>query len=87
MGAGKTTLIKEMCRQLGAADIVQSPSFTIINEYKTSSGESLFHFDFYRINKPEEAMDIGYQGIFVFRELLFYRVAGENRRFAACRCY
>jgi tRNA threonylcarbamoyladenosine biosynthesis protein TsaE len=64
MGAGKTTFIKELCHQLGATDIVQSPSFTIINEYKTRSGDPLFHFDFYRIRKQEEVMDIGYEEYF-----------------------
>ena len=64
MGAGKTTFIKVLCHQLGATDIVQSPSFTIINEYKTSDGDSLFHFDFYRIRKLEEVMDIGYEEYF-----------------------
>ena len=61
MGAGKTTFIKAICRELGVADIVQSPSFSIINEYKTLTGESVFHFDFYRINKLDEAYDIGYE--------------------------
>lgn len=61
MGAGKTTFIKVICRQLGAADIVQSPSFSLINEYKTGTGESLFHFDFYRIRKLDEIYDIGYE--------------------------
>ncbi|MCX6285235.1 MAG: tRNA (adenosine(37)-N6)-threonylcarbamoyltransferase complex ATPase subunit type 1 TsaE [Bacteroidetes bacterium] len=61
MGAGKTTLIRELCHQLGVAGEVQSPTFSIINEYKTSSGESVFHFDFYRINKIEEVFDIGYE--------------------------
>ncbi len=61
MGAGKTTFIKAISSVLGAVDIVQSPSFAIINEYKTSSGDSLFHFDFYRIGKIEEVFDIGYE--------------------------
>jgi len=61
MGAGKTTFIKEICRQLGAIEIVQSPSFAIINEYTTLSGGSLYHFDFYRIKKSEEAYDIGFE--------------------------
>ena len=64
MGAGKTTFIKVLCHQLGATDIVQSPSFTIVNEYKTNDGDSLFHFDFYRIMKLEEVMDIGYEEYF-----------------------
>lgn len=61
MGAGKTTFIKAICHELGVADIVQSPTFSIINEYKTTTGESLFHFDFYRIKKLEEVFDIGYE--------------------------
>jgi tRNA threonylcarbamoyladenosine biosynthesis protein TsaE len=61
MGAGKTTFIKVICHALGVTDIVQSPTFSIINEYKTSTGESIFHFDFYRIKKLEEVFDIGYE--------------------------
>ena len=61
MGAGKTTFIKTACAVLGVADIVQSPTFSIINEYKTLTGESIYHFDFYRINKTEEVFDIGYE--------------------------
>ena len=61
MGAGKTTFIKIICSVLGAQDIVQSPSFAIINEYKARQGNSLFHFDFYRIRKVEEVFDIGYE--------------------------
>ena len=61
MGAGKTTFIKAISSVLGAVDVVQSPSFAIINEYKTSEGSSIFHFDFYRIRKTEEVFDIGYE--------------------------
>jgi tRNA threonylcarbamoyladenosine biosynthesis protein TsaE len=61
MGAGKTTFIKAICKVLGVSDIVQSPSFAIINEYKTTAGDSIFHFDFYRIKKLEEVFDIGYE--------------------------
>lgn len=61
MGAGKTTFIKVISSVLGAIDVVQSPSFAIINEYKTLKGESIFHFDFYRIRKSEEVFDIGYE--------------------------
>jgi tRNA threonylcarbamoyladenosine biosynthesis protein TsaE len=64
MGAGKTTFIKVLCQHLGAVDIVQSPSFSIINEYKTNNGDSIFHFDFYRIKKLGEAFDIGYEDYF-----------------------
>jgi tRNA threonylcarbamoyladenosine biosynthesis protein TsaE len=59
MGAGKTTIIKAICEALGAIDMVSSPTFTLVNEYKTSSGESLFHIDFYRIKKQEEVFDFG----------------------------
>ncbi|MCU0455992.1 MAG: tRNA (adenosine(37)-N6)-threonylcarbamoyltransferase complex ATPase subunit type 1 TsaE [Bacteroidales bacterium] len=59
MGSGKTTIIKELCRELGASDITSSPTFTIVNEYRRQSGSSLFHIDLYRIRKPEEAFDIG----------------------------
>lgn len=64
MGAGKTTFIKVLCHYLGAVDIIQSPSFAIINEYKTHLCESIYHFDFYRIKKIEEAFDIGYEDYF-----------------------
>jgi tRNA threonylcarbamoyladenosine biosynthesis protein TsaE len=59
MGAGKTTFIKAICESLGAIDIVTSPTFTIVNEYKTADGESIFHIDFYRIKKQEEVYDFG----------------------------
>lgn len=59
MGGGKTTFITEICRQLGAEDTVCSPTFTIVNEYRTADGNTICHFDFYRITKLSEAMDIG----------------------------
>ena len=59
MGSGKTTIIKAVCESLGAVDIVTSPTFTLVNEYKTHKGESLYHFDFYRIKKTEEVFDFG----------------------------
>ena len=59
MGAGKTTIIKAVCESLGAIDIVSSPTFTLVNEYKTSAGEVLYHLDFYRIKKQEEVFDFG----------------------------
>jgi tRNA threonylcarbamoyladenosine biosynthesis protein TsaE len=61
MGAGKTTFIRVLASVLGAVDVVQSPSFAIIHEYKTATGDSIFHFDFYRIRKTEEVFDIGYE--------------------------
>lgn len=59
MGAGKTTIIKAICKSLGAIDIVSSPTFTLVNEYKTATGESIYHIDFYRIKKEEEVFDFG----------------------------
>ncbi|MBR1573780.1 MAG: tRNA (adenosine(37)-N6)-threonylcarbamoyltransferase complex ATPase subunit type 1 TsaE [Bacteroidales bacterium] len=60
MGAGKTTFITAVCKRLGVReDAVSSPTFAIVNEYRTGSGEPMYHFDFYRITKPEEALDIG----------------------------
>ncbi|MBQ7640554.1 MAG: tRNA (adenosine(37)-N6)-threonylcarbamoyltransferase complex ATPase subunit type 1 TsaE [Bacteroidales bacterium] len=59
MGAGKTTFITALCRTLGVKDDVNSPTFTIVNEYRSGAGEPVYHFDFYRINRLSEAMDIG----------------------------
>ncbi|MBO6026910.1 MAG: tRNA (adenosine(37)-N6)-threonylcarbamoyltransferase complex ATPase subunit type 1 TsaE [Bacteroidales bacterium] len=64
MGAGKTTLIKDLCHHMGVTDEVNSPTFAIVNEYVTEQGESVYHFDFYRIKKLEEAYDIGYENYF-----------------------
>tara|TARA_B100000809_G_scaffold249300_2_gene280476 strand:- start:47675 stop:48085 length:411 start_codon:yes stop_codon:yes gene_type:complete len=59
MGLGKTTLIKEITKQLGVKEVASSPTFSIVNEYKTDKKETIFHFDFYRINDEEEAYDMG----------------------------
>jgi tRNA threonylcarbamoyladenosine biosynthesis protein TsaE len=59
MGAGKTTLIKELCRQMGVKDNVSSPTFALVNEYETEAGNLMYHFDFYRINEEREALAIG----------------------------
>lgn len=64
MGAGKTTLIKELCRQMGVGDEVNSPTFALVNEYQTETLDSVFHFDFYRIKSLEEVFDIGYEDYF-----------------------
>lgn len=64
MGAGKTTIIKAICESLGAADLVSSPTFTLVNEYRTSDGKSLYHIDFYRIRKTEEIFDFGIEEYF-----------------------
>jgi tRNA threonylcarbamoyladenosine biosynthesis protein TsaE len=65
MGAGKTTIIKAVCKALGAKDIVSSPTFTLVNEYKTNKGEVLYHIDFYRIRKMEEVFDFGIEEYFL----------------------
>ena len=64
MGSGKTTLIKELTNQLGVKNVTSSPTFSLVNEYHTQEGESLFHFDFYRIEKEEEAYDMGIEEYF-----------------------
>jgi len=64
MGAGKTTFVKAICRYLGSTDIVSSPTFSIINQYLAPSGESIFHFDFYRIKDLVEVYNLGYEDYF-----------------------
>ncbi len=64
MGAGKTTLIREIVALKGSDDTVTSPTFALVNHYSTEEGESIFHFDFYRIERPEEAFDFGYEEYF-----------------------
>lgn len=59
MGAGKTTIIKEICKSLGATGITSSPTFTIVNEYRRKGADPIFHIDLYRIRKTEEAYDFG----------------------------
>lgn len=59
IGAGKTTLVKEVCRQLGVKDNVSSPTFALVNEYAGADGKLIYHFDFYRLNDEREALDIG----------------------------
>jgi tRNA threonylcarbamoyladenosine biosynthesis protein TsaE len=64
MGAGKTTLIKAICKALHVIDEVNSPTFSLVNTYQTATGKNVFHFDFYRINSIEEVYDIGYEDYF-----------------------
>ena len=64
MGVGKTTLIKEICKQLGIFDNISSPTFSLVNEYQSSNNEKIFHFDFYRIEDEEEALDMGIEEYF-----------------------
>ncbi|MFH1118497.1 MAG: tRNA (adenosine(37)-N6)-threonylcarbamoyltransferase complex ATPase subunit type 1 TsaE [Bacteroidota bacterium] len=71
MGSGKTTLIQAFCRKLNVVDVVNSPTFSIVNEYLTNEGASIFHFDLYRIRKAEELLDIGYEDYFYSGEYCF----------------
>ncbi|MDE7069428.1 MAG: tRNA (adenosine(37)-N6)-threonylcarbamoyltransferase complex ATPase subunit type 1 TsaE [Alistipes sp.] len=69
MGAGKTTLIREIVARLGAGDTVTSPTFAIVNHYSGSGGRPIYHFDFYRIDRSEEAYDFGYEEYFYSGDL------------------
>lgn len=72
MGAGKTTFIKAICEELGVEDVINSPTFAIVNEYRSDeTGELIYHFDFYRINKLSEAEDIGTEDYFYSGALCF----------------
>ena len=64
MGVGKTTLIKEILKQLGVLDNVSSPTFSLVNEYHSTNNDKVFHFDFYRIDHEEEALDMGIEEYF-----------------------
>lgn len=73
MGAGKTTFIKAICEQLGVTDMINSPTFSIVNEYLAGNGTQIYHFDFYRIKNTGEVFDIGfddyiYSGALCFME-------------------
>ena len=61
MGAGKTTFIKAVCEELGVEDVINSPTFAIVNEYVDGRGEPIYHFDFYRIKNQQEVLNIGYE--------------------------
>ena len=71
MGVGKTTFIKAVCLELGANDVVSSPSFAIINVYQTLSGTSIYHFDLYRIRDKKELFDLGYEDYFYSDAYIF----------------
>ena len=72
MGAGKTTFVKALCQELGVEDVVTSPTFAVINEYRSGiAGELIYHFDFYRIKKLEEVYDMGYEDYFYSGALCF----------------
>ena len=72
MGAGKTTFIKAVCEELGVEDVITSPTFAIVNEYRSEeTGELIYHFDFYMIKKIEEVYDMGYEDYFYSGALCF----------------
>lgn len=60
MGVGKTTLIKELAKELGVNDATSSPTFSLVNEYKSTNGEMIYHFDLYRLKSESEALDFGF---------------------------
>ncbi|MEX2380080.1 MAG: tRNA (adenosine(37)-N6)-threonylcarbamoyltransferase complex ATPase subunit type 1 TsaE [Vicingaceae bacterium] len=64
MGAGKTTLITAICKILGVEDAISSPTYSLVNEYLDADGQSIYHFDFYRIEDEEEALDMGVEEYF-----------------------
>ena len=72
MGAGKTTFIKALCEELGVTDVINSPTFAIVNEYRSEdNGELIYHFDLYRIKKLDEVYDMGYEDYFYSGALCF----------------
>ena len=72
MGAGKTTFVKAVCEELGVTDVINSPTFAIVNEYRSDeTGELIYHFDFYRIKKLDEVYDMGYEDYFYSGALCF----------------
>ena len=71
MGAGKTTFIKALCEVLGVEDVINSPTFAIVNEYRSRTAELIYHFDFYRIKKLEEVYDMGFEDYFYCGALCF----------------
>ena len=72
MGAGKTTFVKALCEELGVTDVITSPTFAIVNEYRSDeTGELIYHFDFYRIKKLSEVYDRGYDDSFYSGALCF----------------
>ena len=81
MGAGKTTFIKAVCEALGVEDVINSPTFAIVNEYRSASGELIYHFDFYRINKLEEAYDLAVKTIFTAVHSV---LSSGRRRWKSC---
>ena len=72
MGAGKTTFVKAVCEELGVDDVITSPTFSIVNEYRSEqTGELIYHFDFYRVKKIEEVYGMGFEDYFYSGALCF----------------
>jgi tRNA threonylcarbamoyladenosine biosynthesis protein TsaE len=71
LGSGKTTIIQAICKELGACNVATSPSFSLVNEYRTNSGNILYHFDLFRINTIDELYDLGYEEYFYGESYVF----------------
>ena len=71
MGVGKTTLIKYLCKSLNVIDVVKSPTFSIVNEYISKNNQTVYHFDFYRLENESEAFDLGYETYFYSNHFCF----------------
>lgn len=85
MGAGKTTLIKEICLQLGVSSIISSPTFSLVNEYESKDG-LVYHFDFYRINDEEEAYNIGFEEYLSTDAWIFIEWPGKVKNLLPIEC-
>ncbi len=86
MGAGKTTFIKSLCECLGAKENVTSPTFSIVNEYRGDTAK-IYHFDFYRLKKQDEALDMGYEEYFYSGNYCFIEWPEKNSRAASRALY
>ncbi|MFD2519752.1 tRNA (adenosine(37)-N6)-threonylcarbamoyltransferase complex ATPase subunit type 1 TsaE [Emticicia soli] len=87
MGAGKTTLIKAICKQLGVLSAVQSPTFSIVNEYLTAEGNIIYHFDFYRLKRESEALDFGIEEYFDSGDICLLEWAEKVESLLPENCY
>jgi tRNA threonylcarbamoyladenosine biosynthesis protein TsaE len=86
MGAGKTTFIKAICEELGVTEVVNSPTFSILNIYEYGDGQQIYHFDFYRLNKVEEAVDFGAEDYFYSGNLCFFEWAEKVKSIIPADC-